>query len=158
MCSFAGTKSAATPGLCTGTPGYLANAEIEIIRDNPSRKSRTWTDTESLSNIMVYDDDNWVAYIDDENKLRRTMLYRFYNFGGTTDWAVDLQAFGASEYKTDDRFQAMSRNGGRCPWKNVDGFHCDSEAASDRNLPAAARWKGTACDCAILLSKHPGSR
>jgi len=148
MCPFAGKASGAKPGLCTGTPGYLANAEIDKIINDPNSKARIWTDTETLSNILVYDGDNWVAYMDDTNKRSRTMLYRFYNFGGTTDWAADLQAFGTSEYMTDDTFKAMSQNDGRCPWKNVEGFHCDSLASSDTTLPGKVRWQGTACDCA----------
>ncbi|CAI4213627.1 unnamed protein product [Parascedosporium putredinis] len=148
MCAFTGPNSGARGGLCTGEPGYLADGEIERILKDPKRNARAWIDKESMSNIMVYDDTEWVAYMDDANKNSRAMLYEHYNFGGTTDWAIDLQTFSDSEFVTDTSFAEMMQNGGRCPWRNTEGFHCDSEAASNTLLPGKQRWDGTACDCA----------
>lgn len=31
--------------------------------------------------------------MDDANKAVRTALFKSYNFGGTADWAVDLQSY-----------------------------------------------------------------
>jgi len=67
MCTFTGTRNDehAAPGKCTGVPGYLANAEIEdIIRNN--RNIDQWD--RDLTNYLVYDDYQWVAYMSDENK------------------------------------------------------------------------------------------
>ncbi|KAK4233494.1 killer toxin subunits alpha/beta-like protein [Achaetomium macrosporum] len=89
MCTYTGPKSGAKPGKCTGTAGYLANSEIKaIIRDNPSAK--TWVDSDSMSNILVYDSTQWVGYMDDENKERRAARYKTLNFLGTSDWAISL--------------------------------------------------------------------
>jgi hypothetical protein len=41
----------------------------------------------------VYNDTEWVAYMDDDMKVAREKFYDSYNFAGTTDWAVDLQEF-----------------------------------------------------------------
>jgi len=56
-CTFDGPRdsSPATPGRCTKTGGYLGDAEIkEIIQKGGNVK--TWVDTSSNSNIMVYND------------------------------------------------------------------------------------------------------
>jgi chitinase len=36
---------------------------------------------------------NWVAYMDNFTKHSRTQWLKSLKFGGTTDWAVDLQEF-----------------------------------------------------------------
>ncbi|PKS08412.1 hypothetical protein jhhlp_005356 [Lomentospora prolificans] len=93
-CSYTGssTVSDAKPGQYTNTSSYLANTEIkEIISNNGN--IQTWVDKDSDSNILVYDDIEWVAWMDDATKKRREELYRSYHFRGTCDWAVDLQNF-----------------------------------------------------------------
>lgn len=88
-CTYTGPNSGATPGPCTNTAGYLANAEIyDIIAENPSVKR--FMDN-SHSNILVYDETQWVSYLDEQNKDARAKLYRSMHFGGTSDWAIDLQ-------------------------------------------------------------------
>jgi hypothetical protein len=53
--------------------------------------NKKWT--KEGSNIMVFDDTEWVAWMDDAMKKYRSESYDSYNFAGTTDWAVDLQEF-----------------------------------------------------------------
>ncbi|GFG26431.1 killer toxin subunits alpha/beta [Aspergillus udagawae] len=92
MCKFTGTSriSNAAKGRCTDTGGYISNAEInEII--NSGKVTKQWTDVGS--NFLVYNDTEWVAYMDDDMKAARAKFYDSYNFAGTTDWAVDLQEF-----------------------------------------------------------------
>ncbi|KAF1828295.1 glycoside hydrolase, partial [Decorospora gaudefroyi] len=89
MCKYVGSDSAAEPGRCTNTRGYVSNAEMnEIMVKNSG--ARWFRDEESDSDILVYNDYEWVAYMNDENKLRRTNYYKSLNFGGVSDWAVDL--------------------------------------------------------------------
>lgn len=55
MCTFLGDRlnSQAKPGRCTGTGGYLANAEIfEQISKGVTRQ---WTDTATRANYLVYE-------------------------------------------------------------------------------------------------------
>lgn len=91
MCTFLGPKiSPAAKGVCTNEPGYLALAEInKIIKENPNAKY--WYDTESESNMMVYNRLEWVAYMDDNTRRAREAKAFRRNFGGTIEWAVDLQ-------------------------------------------------------------------
>ncbi|KAK3312003.1 hypothetical protein B0H66DRAFT_100717 [Apodospora peruviana] len=92
MCTFTGTNrvSNATPGRCTGTKGYISNAEIdEIIKTNPS--ARTWS--ADSTDYLVYNNTDWVAYMSPTNKASRESFYRSLAMGGSTDWAVDLQSF-----------------------------------------------------------------
>ncbi|KAI9778945.1 MAG: hypothetical protein M1816_003793 [Peltula sp. TS41687] len=91
MCTFVGPDSAAAKGRCTGTAGYISNAEInEIIDNNPS--ATKMYDAGADSNLLVYDSTEWVAYMDDKTKESRTNFYKTLNLGGTSDWAVDLQS------------------------------------------------------------------
>ncbi|KAJ7191007.1 glycoside hydrolase superfamily, partial [Mycena pura] len=91
-CFFTGPLSGAQPGPCTATPGYIANAELNLIIANKSIASTSFTDTASDSNVLVWGD-NWAAYMTDANKAARTLKYQGLNFAGTADWAVDVQAF-----------------------------------------------------------------
>jgi len=53
-------------------------------------------DTASDSDILVYgtaDKADWAAYMTKETKQGRSDWVRGLNFGGTTDWAVDLEEF-----------------------------------------------------------------
>ncbi|CAM1508945.1 Fc.00g026840.m01.CDS01 [Cosmosporella sp. VM-42] len=92
LCKFTGSArvSNAAKGRCTSTSGYISNAEINDIIDY-GNVNKQWTD--AGSNILVYNNTEWVAYMDDATKLDRAKLYASYNFAGTTDWAVDLEEF-----------------------------------------------------------------
>lgn len=95
-CTFTGGRehSDATPGRCTGTGGYLADAEInEIISGDPGRVTTRFLDTSSNSDILVYDNNQWVGYMSESTKAVRTRLYASWGMAGTTDWASDLQEF-----------------------------------------------------------------
>ncbi|KAL4916199.1 glycoside hydrolase superfamily [Aspergillus aurantiobrunneus] len=89
-CKYTGPSSGATPGSCTDTAGYLANAEINQIIDADDNVQQ-FKDDESDSNILVYNNTQWVAYMDGETKKGRISKYQGWNFGGVSDWAVDLQ-------------------------------------------------------------------
>ncbi|KAH6648205.1 hypothetical protein BKA67DRAFT_683676 [Truncatella angustata] len=91
QCTYTGPDSGAYPGQCTNTAGYISNYEIDqILAENPSAQS-LW-DQNSYSNIVVFNDTQWVAYMDDANKETRKALYPGLNFLGSADWAVDLQS------------------------------------------------------------------
>lgn len=46
--------------------------------------------------VLVYDDTQWVSYLTDDSYSSRASKWRGLNFGGTSDWAVDLVAdFGS---------------------------------------------------------------
>jgi len=109
FCKFTGDSrhSMAYPGLCTNTAGYISNAEINDIIDNPGEYTiaKTSVDTVSESNILMYGVPgavDWVAYMDGNLKTDRINWIKGLNFGGTTDWAVDLQTFDYDEDEEDD--------------------------------------------------------
>lgn len=92
LCRFTGNSrvSNAAKGRCTDTGGYISNAEIaEIIESGKVNKQ--WI--EAGSNMLVYNDTEWVAYMADDIKAARSQFYDMYHFAGTADWAVDLQEF-----------------------------------------------------------------
>lgn len=94
-CQFTGTRlqSNAEPGPCTNTAGCISNAEIEDILKNSSRVNNHFVDSLSNSNILVYDDMQWVAYMDSNIREFRTNAYKRFGMGGTTLWATDLEEF-----------------------------------------------------------------
>ncbi|KAL7936606.1 putative glycosyl hydrolase, family 18 [Trichoderma chlorosporum] len=101
MCQFTGSprESNAAKGRCTGTAGYISNAEINEIITN-GKVTKQFTD--AGSNILVYNDTEWVAYMNDSIKADRAKLYASYNFAGTSDWAADLQQFMDDTEDSDD--------------------------------------------------------
>lgn len=106
MCTYTGGGSGAYPGPCTGTAGYIANAEINAILAGTGtwmtssgalqsiESYSSYFDEDSQSNIAVYDSTQWVAHMDDDLKSDRKALYESLNFAGIIDWAIDLQGFG----------------------------------------------------------------
>ncbi|KAF2667536.1 glycoside hydrolase [Microthyrium microscopicum] len=90
-CKFHGPQSTAKPGRCTQVPEYISLAEInEIIKNNPTAK--TWA-TDAVDNVLVYDETNWVSFLDEDNKKKRSDFFKSLNLGGTTEWAIDLNTF-----------------------------------------------------------------
>ncbi|KAK0705051.1 hypothetical protein B0H67DRAFT_498289 [Lasiosphaeris hirsuta] len=105
-CFFTGSAnvSEAEPGECTGTSGYIADAEIRRINNFYAGDSRdgfkSWYDKGSESDIMVWPSskgNNWVSYMGPDEKKKRIDKYKGLNMGGTTDWAIDLGAFYEAE-------------------------------------------------------------
>ncbi|OAR02019.1 hypothetical protein LLEC1_03422 [Akanthomyces lecanii] len=100
FCTFLGGRdhSQAYEGRCTGTGGYISNAEIgEIIakRQNYSIV-QSFVDKDSGSNIAMYGEPgavDWVAYMDSDVKADRVDWIKQQNFRGFRDWAIDLESF-----------------------------------------------------------------
>jgi hypothetical protein len=99
-CTFTGTntQSNAEEGPCTATAGYIANAEIQDILNNASRVNQNYIDEDSNTNILVYDNVQWIGYMDDSIRASRQSLYQGLNMGGSTDWATDLEAYNDVPY------------------------------------------------------------
>ncbi|CAG1998794.1 unnamed protein product [Fusarium graminearum] len=101
-CLFTGSyeESEAEPGQCTGTGGYISNAELDEIYElaqekTPGFSAKRWHDTKTHSDIMTYGTQgngmtDWVAYMNDKTKEERVSWIKTLNFGGATDWAIDL--------------------------------------------------------------------
>ncbi|KAL2864282.1 uncharacterized protein BJX67DRAFT_225561 [Aspergillus lucknowensis] len=89
-CTYTGNGAA--EGRCTQTSGYLANAEInEILKNNDNAKHSY--DEKSDSDILVYNDTQWAAYMTDETRSRRIDKYSGMHMGGSVEWSIDLQRF-----------------------------------------------------------------
>jgi hypothetical protein len=130
VCGFTGPESTAAKGRCTATNGYISNAEIdELIKASAISEKRAdsvqfFHDEDSSSQILVYDNTQWVAYMDEGEKERRKGMWSGLNFAGTTDWAVDLATFTPGDDNTD------------C-WRSK---HCQSPGATDTKLESKWRW------------------
>jgi GH18 family chitinase len=150
-CTFVGPESGATLGLCTGQAGYISDAEIKDIIGRGVSDVQKWVDMDSGANMMVYDNTQWVSYMDADNKANRTNYYRGLNFGGITDWAVDLQTFLPGS-----RCPVISPNCDKLMFiskgKNTDvdwtTTPCTNEWITDASLDPEKRWNGVGCDAA----------
>jgi hypothetical protein len=92
MCTFTGSASGATPGPCTGVAGYISDAEIkQIVGSN--RVNYNFLDQGSQTNILVYDNVQWVSWMSPTTKATRVSLYNSLDMGGVSDWAVDLEDY-----------------------------------------------------------------
>ncbi|KAJ5647453.1 hypothetical protein N7490_003825 [Penicillium lividum] len=158
-CVYTGDRlnSNAKPGKCTATAGYIADAEIAEILDNPKRAvTQHFVDSSSNSDILVYDDTEWVSYMSATTKKTRTALYKAWGLGGTSDWASDLQTYNevpkpAADWKTfkklavagEDPKADHTRNGN---WTEMD---CTHEMIVDSTwYTPSDRWKTLNADAA----------
>ncbi|KAK4060789.1 CAZyme family GH18 [Trichoderma aggressivum f. europaeum] len=110
-CTFTGANghSDASKGRCTNASGYLSNAEINEIISKSSKSKKTWFDKDTASDYLVYDDVEWVAYMSDHTKEMRRDKWKQLNFGGSVDWAVDLQEFnGADTFGPHGKYNSSS--------------------------------------------------
>lgn len=83
--------AAGLAGECTDTAGYISNAEINrILLTNDN--SEAYSDG-NVTDFIVYNDTQWVGYMKNDTKTKRATWYEGYNFGGTAEWAVDLEEF-----------------------------------------------------------------
>lgn len=158
QCLYTGDRlnSAAKAGKCTGTAGYIADAEIAEIMKDESRVVKSFVDSSSNSDILVYDETEWVGYMSAATKKTRTTLYNAWGLGGTSDWASDLQSYHdvpepATSWGSfiqlaragDDPKTDHSRNGN---WTEMD---CTNEFTVDKlDYFPWERWSGMNADAA----------
>lgn len=154
-CLFTGssTVSDAAEGPCTATAGYISDAEIKDIIADGSRVNYNLVDDSSSSNILVYDDVQWVAWMDEDTKAARKLLYQLLQMGGSTDWAVDLEDYqdppGGTASWSGFMLQIKS---GVDPWEegsrtgNWTEQDCTGQGAADIHaLTAQQRWDMLDC-------------
>lgn len=88
-CTYTGLESGAAPGRCTGTKGYISNFEIrEII----GTRSDVQQYSDEDGDILVYNGVQWVSWMSRGLYDERVNWVQGLNFGGTSDWAIDLDA------------------------------------------------------------------
>lgn len=85
-CTYTGPMSGATPGECTDTAGYLSNYEIEQIIAGGGVQQYSSDD----GDILVYNQTQWVSWMNPSTYWDRLAWVQGLNFGGTSDWAMDL--------------------------------------------------------------------
>ncbi|KAF7157662.1 hypothetical protein CNMCM5623_002036 [Aspergillus felis] len=136
FCTYAGdrTHSMAYAAPCTATGGYIANAELNDIIKNHGSYSivKSYIDRDSNSNILIYGNPgavDWVAYIDGDLKASRINWIKGLNFGGSTDWAIDLQDYSNNENGDDSN--------------DDDGVGSDDEAGDDTPTCPSDKNPGT---------------
>ncbi|KAJ5667084.1 glycoside hydrolase [Penicillium longicatenatum] len=96
-CTWTGAGRA---GECTNTAGYISNAEInEILQTNEN--SQAYSDG-NVTDFIVYNDTQWVGYMTNDTKTKRATWYEGYNFGGTAEWAIDLEEFVDNDESSSD--------------------------------------------------------
>jgi chitinase len=94
-CPFSG---GARPGPCSDTSGVLMYYEIQAIIDQVDGLQPIQDDDAAVK-ILVFDDDQWVSYDDDDTFATKLAWANTIGFGGSLIWAVDTD---------DDKYSAMS--------------------------------------------------
>ncbi|KAL7960290.1 hypothetical protein V8C34DRAFT_321503 [Trichoderma compactum] len=102
MCPFVGPQPAAAKGECTNSSGYISNAEIlDIVDKKEAYSVQTWYDEKTDSDYLIYNKTQWVAYMSKSVKDSRIKKYEALNFGGISNWAVDLEDWWLDTYDID---------------------------------------------------------
>jgi GH18 family chitinase/LysM repeat protein len=153
QCTYTGsaTQSNAKPGVCTKTGGYISNAEIFQIISNKKRDGRVqqnFYDSTSASNILVYDDTEYVAYMDDKTKETRRAIFSSLNMGGSANWATDLEIYNPAPARSDSwpAYKKAIANGGdpnqvEPPTGDWNKITCDAEVIKNlRSYTSSQRW------------------
>ncbi|KAM3064854.1 hypothetical protein ACMFMF_011694 [Clarireedia jacksonii] len=129
-CTFTGPDSGATPGICTLTAGYISDAEVNAIAVANNISS---TYDGSFSNILVYNDTQWVAYMDPYVKSVRHTAYVGLNLGGTSEWAIDLESYVTDDGEyDDDEFDSNANSTAPCDYSLSFETLADLEAVADQ--------------------------
>ncbi|OAA81632.1 Glycoside hydrolase [Akanthomyces lecanii RCEF 1005] len=175
-CTFTGSRlqSNANKGKCTDTAGYISNAEIKAIAKDKNRVVKSYMDAGSNSNVLVYDKNQWVAYMDADIRSRREKIYKNWGMGGSSNWATDLEDFEdppkgfpdwsdftVSLKSRKDPYEDVGKRTGN--WTNLD---CTADGATDtlhytsderwKNLDAANAWKDMISDWKRYRAKTSG--
>ncbi|KAF7560273.1 hypothetical protein G7046_g3877 [Stylonectria norvegica] len=130
-CTFKGPLSQAAKGECTNTAGYISNAEIgDIISTSDASTIQKWHDATTDSDYLIYDNTEWVAYMGKDTKASRTAKYKSFNFGGTSDWAIDLQSKWPDAYDVDGDY-ALDTDGTDEPFDFCDGSYSSIDDIPD---------------------------
>ncbi|CAI7650985.1 unnamed protein product [Penicillium discolor] len=176
QCKFTGGRlnSNADKAECTDTAGYISNAEInQLLTHNSSRVNKHYVDTHSNSNIMVYDDTNWVAYMSPEIRAQRAKMYESLGMGGTVNWATDLEQFNDAPKEFDSwsglileaKSGVITPRGAGSRRGNWTKIGCDSEYYREipywspmtrwEKLGAADAWSDIIADWKDYRAKSP---
>lgn len=159
QCHYTGNSqnSDATRGSCTDTPGYLADAEIEEILKDSSRVVKSFVDPSSNSDVLVYDNNQWVGYMSSRTKNTRASLYKAWGMGGTTDWATDLKKYHdvPAPAKSWGIFKELAQSGGGDPKRDTTRssdwtkYDCtNSLIVFPTDYRPTVQWKGLGADAA----------
>ncbi|KAF9885277.1 hypothetical protein FE257_013075 [Aspergillus nanangensis] len=101
-CTF--SAAGATPGPCTET--YVSYYEIEHIIGSAENKNYDGAELiqyeEERSDILIYNNDQWVSYLKSDKYYKRIVDYVLQGFGRITTWAADLETSYADEGRGDD--------------------------------------------------------
>lgn len=108
MCTYTGPDSGAIPGKCSDTAGYISNWEVRCdARTNASARSKRLPSSrltkssitvleqyysKVAGNILVCDSTQWISWMDPSTYNARSSWAASLGFGGSSDWAIDLNA------------------------------------------------------------------
>ncbi|KAF3018153.1 hypothetical protein E8E14_009945 [Neopestalotiopsis sp. 37M] len=129
------TSSDATKGVCTGTAGYIADAEIAEIMEDSSRVVKSFVDSTSNSDIPVYNDTQWVGYMNWASDWKE-----YHDVPSpATSWAISKEKVVSGE----ERLTYLPKN------DNWTAFDCTDEYNINLlDYTPSERWKGPDFDAA----------
>lgn len=90
LCEFSGPGKA---GECTDAPGTLAWFEIDHIKET-NKNSRDIFNSTAQAKILVFDNDQWVGYDDEETLEIKRNWAKENCMRGTMIWSIDQAKVG----------------------------------------------------------------
>ncbi|KAI0916647.1 hypothetical protein AcW1_010187 [Taiwanofungus camphoratus] len=113
-CPFSGPAPA---GPCTDSPGILSFSEIQSVLS--SSNATPVLDVAAAVKYLVYDNDDWISYDDNDTFATKVSFAKSAGFGGLMVWAADLDTFTYppgnttvnSPFNVDDLFSDPFSNG-----------------------------------------------
>ena len=127
--------------------GYLSNYEIGDIIDSynydPSTFS-SFTQYQDQGDVLVYNG-NWVSWLSPESYQARMSWYDSMNFGGSADWAIDLNrsySYDGKGFEDDGDYDEWDDYVG-CPGMNFSSLN---------DLDTAVAQGGVRSDCITIYT------
>ncbi|KAG6010827.1 hypothetical protein E4U21_004215, partial [Claviceps maximensis] len=150
-------SSKSTKGLCTNMEGHIGNAEILAYANISS--SRVWYDKNSDTQMLLYSDNSWVAFMTPQIKVSRMRKFKSLNLGGAGDFAIDLDAFHPPPYGMQVNWETVKHNimwGDKpdaCDWEFRTGTWVNHSCTEDQvvapfNYTSRERWVALDSDSA----------
>ncbi|KAJ3471898.1 hypothetical protein MRS44_001997 [Fusarium solani] len=143
-CLYTGDRlnSDAKKGKCTDTAGYIADAEIGDILKDTSRVVKHFVDSTSNSDILIYDDTEWVSYMSSSTKKVRENLYKHittFPSPQRESWAIFKENISLGKNPKED----YTRTG------NWTDYYCtDPLVRNTKEYSISERWRGLQADYA----------
>jgi chitinase len=123
--------------------GYISNYELNVIKTGDPLVSgnRSVVQYKDEGDIMIYDGNQWVSYLTGDEYNSRVSKWQGLGFGGTSDWAADLDAdYGSNGNSSADNGDQDANIIPICPWTKSFATLSDLNTAAPGMSMVCVEW------------------